>query len=288
MKLVSYRSAEAIAYGVVDENADGVIPVEGQMAVRYPTIRALLEAEATEEVGVWVEGREPTFALDNLDYVPPLWDAKRVICIGVNYPKRHPVEGDIPPPEYISVFNKFEGSVVGHKKPLIQPPAPASHTMDYEGELVLVIGRGGRFIPKATAFDHIAGYTIMNDGSVREWQKHSVSAGKNFACMSSCGPWMVTADEIVDPLAMRLSTRLNGKEVQSTLLGEMIFDIPTLINYLSGFLNLMPGDIISTGSPEGSGASQEPQRFLLPGDELEIEWSGVGTLKNYVISAAEV
>ena len=176
MKLVSYRLADAIQYGVVDEKADGAIPVEGDMAVRYPSIRALLEAEAIEELGAWVEGRELTLALNDLDYVPPLWDANRVICIGVNYPKRHPVEGDIPPPEYISVFNKFEGSVVGHKKPLIQPPAPMSQTMDYEGELVLVIGRGGRFIPKETAFDHIAGYTIMNDGSVREWQKHSVSA----------------------------------------------------------------------------------------------------------------
>ena len=128
----------------------------------------------------------------------------------------------------------------------------------------------------------------MNDGSVREWQKHSVSAGKNFACMSSCGPWMVTADEIVDPFAMRLSTRLNGREVQSAIVDNMIFDIPTLINYLSVFLKLMPGDIISTGSPEGSGASREPQRFLLPGDEIEIEWSGVGVLKNYVVSATEV
>jgi len=280
--------ADAILYGVVDEKAGRVIPVKGDIAVRYPSIRALLEAEAIAELGAWVAGCDPTLALDELDYVPPLWDANRVICIGVNYPKRHPVEGNIPPPEYISVFNKFEGSVVGHQKPLVQPPAPMSQTMDYEGELVLVIGRGGRFVPKEKAFEHIAGYTIMNDGSVREWQKHSVSAGKNFARMSSCGPWMVTADEIADPFAMRLSTRLNGKEVQSAVVGDMIFDIPTIINYLSGFLNLMPGDIISTGSPEGSGGSREPQRFLLPSDKLEIEWSGIGVLTNNVISAAEL
>ena len=285
MKLVSYRSADAILYGVVNENIDAAIPVEGHMIERYPSIRALVAADAIGELRSWVDGRKPTLALDDLDYFPPLWNANKIICIGVNYPKRHPVEGDIPPPKYISVFNKFDGSVVGHKKPLVQPPVPMSESMDYEGELVLVIGRGGRFIPKERALDHIAGYTIMNDGSVREWQKHSVSAGKNFASISACGPWMVTADEIIDPFSMRLSTRLNGKEVQSTMVGNMIFDIATLIHYLSGFLNLLPGDIISTGSPEGSGASRRPPRFLVPGDELEIEWSGIGILKNHVISA---
>ncbi len=286
MKLVSYQRADdGIGFGVVDANADALIPVEGDMLVRYGSIRALLETGDEDELRAWADGREPSLPLDSLDYVPPLWNAEKVICIGVNYPKRHPIHGDVPPPEHISTFNKFPGSVVGHGKPLIQPPAPMSDTMDYEGELVVVIGRGGRFIPKEQAFDHIAGYTIMNDGSVREWQKHSVPAGKNFAGMSSCGPWMVTADEILDPFAMRLSTRLNGEEVQSAKAGDMIFDIPTLINYVSGFLHLAPGDIISTGSPEGSGASRQPQRFLKPGDELEIEWSGVGTLKNRVVAS---
>jgi 2-keto-4-pentenoate hydratase/2-oxohepta-3-ene-1,7-dioic acid hydratase in catechol pathway len=139
------------------------------------------------------------------------------------------VYGDLPPPEHISVFNKFAGSVVGHRQPLICPPAPMSETFDYEGELVLVIGREGRFIKIQDVFAHIAGYTIMNDGSVRSWQKHSVPAGKNFLSSSSCGPWMVTADEIDDPFAMTLSTRLNGEEVQNTTASQMIFDIPKLI-----------------------------------------------------------
>ncbi len=288
MKLASYRAESGITYGVVKEASGKIIPVEGAMAKRYPTIRSLIAAEAVAELDVWANEREPSLALGELDYVPPLWDAEKVICIGVNYPKRHPVDGDIPPPKHISVFNKFEGSMVGHNKPLIQPSEPMCHTMDYEGELVLIIGQGGRFIPKENAFDHIAGYTIMNDGSVREWQRHSVAAGKNFFSISSCGPWMVTADEVSNPLAMQLTTRLNGEKVQSTTAGEMIFDIPTLINYLSGFLNLVPGDIISTGSPEGSGGSRQPQRFLVPGDELEIEWSSVGILKNYVVAAPSV
>ena len=285
MKLVSYRTDEGIGYGIVDEAAGTAIPVEGDMHVRYPSIRAVIEAGDFEVLEQWAAGREATLDLASLDYAPPLWNAEKVICIGVNYPKRHPVEGDIPPPKHISMFNKFEGSVVGHNMPLVQPPAPMADTMDYEGELVLVIGRGGRFIPKETALEHIAGYTIMNDGSIREWQKHSVPAGKNFAGISASGPWMVTADEIADPFAMKLSTRLNGEEVQSTTAGEMIFDIPTLINYVSGIVHLVPGDIISTGSPEGSGGSRQPQRFLRAGDELEIEWSGIGTLKNRIVAA---
>lgn len=287
MKLLSYYADDGVSYAIVDEAAGACLPVDSAMRLRYPSIRAVLEAGDLDELRTWSKARDATLALDQIRYAPPLWDAEKVICIGVNYPKRHPIHGDVPPPEHINVFNKFEGSVVGHNQPLVQPPAPMSATMDYEGELVVVIGRGGRFIPKERAFDHIAGYTVMNDGSVREWQKHSIPAGKNFVGISACGPWMVTADEIAKPEAMRLSTRLNGEEVQSATVAEMIFDIPTLINYVSGFLHLSAGDIISTGSPGGSGGSREPQRFLLPGDELEIEWSGVGTLKNKVVAAPQ-
>ncbi|MDD9876096.1 MAG: fumarylacetoacetate hydrolase family protein [Magnetovibrio sp.] len=284
MKLVSYRTEDGIGYGAVDEAAGGVVPVGDDLIHRYPTIRAAIAGDALGEIAERLAGREPTLKLDEIAYVPPLHDAEKVICIGVNYVKRHPVHGELPPPEHISMFGKFEGSVVGHGEPLIQPPGDAAATMDYEGELVLVIGKEGRFIAKEDAFDHICGYTIMNDGSVREWQKHSVPAGKNFASMSASGPWMVTADEIADPFAMKLSTRLNGEEVQSTTAGEMIFDIPTLVNYVSNLIHLKPGDVISTGSPEGSGGSRQPQRFLVPGDELEIEWSGIGTLRNKVVA----
>ena len=282
MKLVSYRTEEGVGYGAVVD--DGIVPVGDDLIHRYPSIRAVLEADALAELASRLDGKTPTLSLDEIKYVPPLHDAEKVICIGVNYIKRHPVHGELPPPENISMFGKFEGSVVGHLDPLIQPRGEPAETMDYEGELVLVIGKEGRYIAKDNAFDHIAGYTIMNDGSVRGWQKHSVPAGKNFTAMSACGPWMVTADEIDDPFAMKLSTRLNGEEVQSTTAGEMIFGIPTLVNYVSELVHLKPGDIISTGSPEGSGGSRQPQRFLKVGDELEIEWSGVGTLKNKVVA----
>lgn len=285
MKLVSYENGGATGYGVAlpdEKGAGGVLVPSQTFTSRYPTIRAVLEGQALADLAADVAGTTPVLSLDTLRYLPPLHDAEKVICIGVNYPKRHPVEGDIPPPTYISTFGKFEGSIVGHNQPVRFPASPMCDTFDYEGELVVVIGKGGRNIAVEDALDHIAGYTIMNDGSVREWQKHSVPAGKNFFAASACGPWMVTADEIDDPFAMKLSTRLNDEEVQSTTAGDMIFSIPVLINYVSTFLDLKPGDIISTGSPAGSGGSRIPQRFLKKGDRLEIEWSGVGTLKTWV------
>ena len=280
MKLACFRGDGGNRLGVYGN--DGIIEVSGTLAATYPSVRAVIEKDGFADLEAWAGGRSPDHGPEDVRYLPPLFDAEKVICVGVNYPKRHPVHGEVPPPDSIFLFNKWEGALVGHLEPLIRPPAPAADTFDYEGELVLVIGREGRRIAKEKAFDHIAGYTIMNDGSVREWQKDSVPAGKNFTASGASGPCFVTADEIADVSAMRLSTRLNGEEVQSTTVSEMIFDIPTIINYVSTIVHLRPGDIIATGSPAGSGGSREPQRFLVPGDELEIEWSGVGCLKNKV------
>lgn len=288
MKLVSYRKKKRAAYAVVADGADGAaekataIPVKGEFAKKYPTIRAVLDGRALGKLAKWAKGRKASLKLSEVKFLPPLHDAGKVLCIGVNYAKRHPVHGEMPPPENISMFIKAPGGLVGHLELLEYPLEGPRDTFDYEGELVLVFGKGGRHIPKSQVFDHIAGYTIMDDGSVREWQKHSVTAGKNFNASGGCGPWMVTADEIDDPFAMQLTTKLNGEEVQNARVSDMIFDIPALVNYVSGFIELKPGDILSTGSPEGSGGSRRPQRFLLPGDELEITWSGVGTLRNRV------
>lgn len=283
MKLVSYRTKEGIDYGVVI--GDGVLPVSAALKRKYPSVHKAFKKKGLAEIKAWAKGKKAKMPLKGLKYAPPLWDADKVVCIGVNYPKRHPVHGDMPPPENISLFIKLPSVIVGHEEALEQPKGAAARTMDYEGELVLIIGRGGRHIQPKDALKHIGGYTILNDGSVREWQKHSVGAGKNFHRMSASGPWAVTADEIKDPFAMELKTKLNGEMVQNTTAGAMIFDIPTLISYVSGMIPLEPGDMISTGSPEGSGGSRVPQRFLVPGDVLEIEWSGVGTLRNKVVKA---
>ncbi len=295
MKLACFLEDGKPRLGVYTDG--GIIAVSGALAGAYPSIRAVIEKDGFADIAAWAGGRDTDFGLDGVHYLPPLHDAEKVICVGVNYPKRHPVHGDMPPPGNITLFNKWEGALVGHLQPLIQPPGEAAETFDYEGELVLVIGPGGpgvsaedfpcRAVAREDAFGVIAGYTIMNDGSVRGWQKHSVPAGKNFTGSGASGPCFVTADEIDDPYQMRLATRLNGEEVQTATPRDMIFDIPTIINYVSTIVQLKPGDIIATGSPAGSGGSRDPQRFLVPGDELEIEWSGIGCLKNQVQKHAE-
>jgi len=283
MKLACFERAGAPRLGLYAD--DSLIEVTGDLAARYPSVRAVIENDGFADLARFAGGKSPDLGPDDVRFLPPLHDARRVICVGVNYPKRHPVHGEVPPPEHITLFPKWQGALVGHREPLVQPAGEPAETFDYEGELVLVIGKPCKAVPKDKAFDVIAGYTIMDDGSVREWQKHSVPAGKNFTASGSSGPCFVTADEIADPFQMRLSTRLNGEEVQSASVSDMIFDIPTIVNYVSSITELSPGDIIATGSPAGSGGSREPQRFLRPGDELEIEWSGVGVLKNAVVAA---
>ena len=186
----------------------------------------------------------------------------------------------MPPPENIILFAKLPGTLVSHKQPLEIPMGKAAETFDYEGEIGVVIGKHGRHISESDALDYIAGYTIINDGSVRAWQKHSVHAGKNFANSGGCGPWMVTADAMPHYSEIALQTHLNGELVQDTTAKEMVFSIPQLIAYISHTIDLRSGDLIATGSPEGSGGSRQPQRFLRQGDLLEITVSGVGTLVN--------
>lgn len=280
MKIASFKNADTIIYGVVKN--DGIVTVSIEFQLRYPTLRQVLEGDALQALAEDTDNRTPDQSIDDLQLVPPIYNSQRFICVGINYAKRYPLDKPAPPPEHIILFAKLDGTLVGHGEALEIPTGAAAETFDYEGEIALVIGKPGRHIPQERAFDHIAGYTIVNDGSVRGWQKHSVHAGKNFSNSGAYGPWMVTVDEIEDPFAITLKTRLNGYEVQSTNAGEMIFPIPELIEYISHTIDLRPGDIISTGSPEGSGGSRQPPRFLHAGDTLEIEVSGVGVLRNHV------
>jgi len=286
VKIASFHDTGALSYGVVAR--DGVISASTGFRRRYPTLKQVLEGGALGMLREDTTGRPPDRSLDDLRFAPPLHNAGKVICVGINYPKRYPLDNPAPPPDNIILFAKLEGTLVGHGAELEPPPGPAAESFDYEGEIVLVIGKPGRHIQRANAFEHVAGYTIMDDGSVRAWQKHSVHAGKNFANSGACGPWMVTADEIENPAAMALTTRLNGEQVQHTTAAEMIFPIPELIAYISHTIDLKPGDLIATGSPEGAGGSRRPPRFLRPGDRLEIEVSGIGVLKNTVGSPGPI
>ena len=280
MKIASFKNADTTCYGIVKNN--DIVPVSIEFQLRYPTLRQVLEGDAIRALAEDTGNRSPEHSIDDLQLLPPLFNAQRIICVGINYAKRYPLDSPAPPPEHIILFAKLDGTLVGHGEALEIPSGEAAETFDYEGEIALVIGKRGRHITQEKAFDHIAGYTIVNDGSVRGWQKHSVHTGKNFANSGACGPWMVTADEIEDPFAITLKTRLNGDEVQNTNAAEMLFPIPELIEYISHTIDLRPGDIISTGSPEGSGGSRQPPRFLRAGDTLEIEVSGVGVLQNRV------
>ena len=202
------------------------------------------------------------------------------MCAGLNYHKKYPLGGEVKTPKQPVYFNKPPGSLVPHNGRLIRPIA--SVQLDYEVELAVVIGRLGRHIPESDALDYVAGYTILNDGSVRDWQRHGVAAGKNFYRSGSCGPWIVTSDQIPQPSDLSIITRVNGQERQNAGVNEMIFSVQELISYMSQIMPLEPGDIIATGSPEGTGGSMEPQVWLVEGDAIEFEIPGIGILANTV------
>jgi 2-keto-4-pentenoate hydratase/2-oxohepta-3-ene-1,7-dioic acid hydratase in catechol pathway len=278
MKLVSFAIGGEARYGAVE--GDAVIDLTARLGPRFPSLLALIEADALEEARAALAAPGPRHALAGLDWREPIPAARRIFCVGANYPKVHPTGGVVTGPEHPAIFQKPAETLVPHLARLRAPVA--SRQFDYEGELAFVIGRGGADIPAGEALSHIVGYTCLNDGSVRDFQKHSVWAGKNFARSGGVGPWMVTADAVGDPASLTLVTRLNGEEVQRTGLDRMFFSIPAIIAYLSAVTPLLPGDVVATGSPEGSGATRTPPRWLVPGDRIEVEVERVGVLENTV------
>jgi 2-keto-4-pentenoate hydratase/2-oxohepta-3-ene-1,7-dioic acid hydratase in catechol pathway len=276
MKLCSFTADGRRSYGII--RADGIVDLGRRLP--EPTLRALLAADglsrAAALAGTPVDHREDAVRFD-----PVIPDPDKIICVGLNY-HDHVVETGRTVTEKPVLFARFAGSKIGHGAPLIRPPE--SVEFDYEGELAVIIGRGGRRIAEADAYDHIAGYACYNDGSVRDWQRHTGQflPGKTFAGTGAFGPWMVTADEIPDPKALRLTTRLNGTVVQDTSVGQMITNIPRLIAYCSTMLPLLPGDVIVTGTPGGVGAKRKPPLWMKPGDVCEVEISGIGILSNPV------
>lgn len=282
MKIARFTYQGRTGYGVVVDEAGIKEPSAGFLA-RHPDIRSVLAADATQALAREVTGRPERLRLDAVRLLPPLAPENKVICVGINFRKRYPLEGVPPPdPEHIIVFAKHHDAIVGDGEALELPLGLAADTFDYEGEITLVIGQGGRHIARDTALAHVAGCTILNDGSVRGWQKQSLHAGKNFARSGGCGPWIVTADEVGDLGKLSLTTRVNGELRQQTDVGQMIFQPDALIAYISHFTPLHPGDLIATGTPEGAGGSFSPPRFLKAGDQIEISVSGVGTLRNRV------
>jgi 2-keto-4-pentenoate hydratase/2-oxohepta-3-ene-1,7-dioic acid hydratase in catechol pathway len=278
MRLMSFSRSGEARFGVVDD--DAVVDMTARLAPRRASLLAVLEAGAMDEVRDALAAPGPRYPLAEVEWLEPIPGARRIFCVGANYPKEHPLGGQVAAPEHPSVFQKPAETLVPHLAPL-QAPA-ISEQFDYEGELAVVIGRGGAGIPEGEALRHVAGYACMNDGSVRDFQKHSVWAGKNFARSGGIGPWLATADEVGDPARLTLVTRLNDEEVQRSGLDRMFFGVGRILSYLSAITPLLPGDVIATGSPEGSGAQRQPPRWLRPGDKVEVEIEGVGLLSNRV------
>ena len=281
MKIASYRDGNRSTYGVVVDG--GVVDAGRRLAGRYPTLRAVLAAGALEEVAQASRGQGPDRRLEEIAFLPVIHDPEKIICIGINY-AAHAREGGRDLPTHPPVFARFANSQVGHLQPMIEPRV--SDRLDFEGELAAVIGKGGRHIPAERALAHVAGYACYNEGSVRDWQRHSIqwTAGKNFPGTGGFGPWMVTADEIPDPSKLTLVTRLNGVEMQRSGTDALIFGVPALIAYCSTFTVLEAGDVIVTGTPSGVGLFREPPVFMKPGDVVEVEISGIGVLRNPVVA----
>nr|WP_312879422.1 MULTISPECIES: fumarylacetoacetate hydrolase family protein [Rhizobium] len=274
MRYISFSCQEYASYGCV---IDGSVTDLGK-ASGLPDLAGYIAANF-ESLGTET-GLAADHALCDIHYLPVIPNPGKVLCVATNY--REPGDEMTERPDYPLLFSRFAGSQTGHDEPLPKPEV--SDKFDYEGELAVIIGKAGRRIAEADALAHVAGYTCFNDGSVRDWQKHSsqFTPGKNFARTAGFGPWMVPRDELPDPFNLALETRVNGELRQRNNTSRMIFTIPWLISYVSQFAVLEPGDVIVTGTPSGFGSSRKPPVFLQVGDIVEIEIEKIGTLRNIV------
>jgi 2-keto-4-pentenoate hydratase/2-oxohepta-3-ene-1,7-dioic acid hydratase in catechol pathway len=276
MKLASYVANGQNAFGVV--TGDGVITLNARLGAA--SLRDALAKNLLGKIAAAIANARPDHLLRDITFLPVIPDPELITCAGINY-RSHASETGRDIPKQPSMFIRRTNTLVGHEGAMIRPTV--SQHFDFEGELTVVIGRGGRHIPAERALDHVAGYTCFVDGSVRDYQKFSVTSGKNFPGTGPLGPFMVTTDEIPDPTKLTLMTRLNGQEMQSSGTDLLIYSIPQIISFCSDFTPLSPGDIIATGTPEGVGHRRNPQVWMKPGDVLEVEITGIGTLRNHIV-----
>ena len=278
MKLASYIANGKASFGAVI--GEGIVALNERLGGRYATLRQALAAGALAEMGKAVAGATADHRVTDIEFLPVISDPEKILCAGINY-RSHAAETGRELPKQPSMFIRLANTLVGHEGELIRPSV--SREFDFEGELAIVIGRAGRHIPIERALDHVAGYTCFVDGSVRDYQKLSVTSGKNFPGTGPLGPWLVTTDEIPDPKALVLVTRLNGQQVQKSGTDLLIYSVPQIIAFCSDFTPLAAGDVIATGTPEGVGHRRNPPLWMKAGDLLEVEISGIGTLRSRVV-----
>jgi 2-keto-4-pentenoate hydratase/2-oxohepta-3-ene-1,7-dioic acid hydratase in catechol pathway len=282
MRLISFESDGNASFGIVVDG--GVIDAGQRLEGEFRSLRDVLLAGALNLLR-GMEGLKPDLAIENVRFLPLIPDAAaKFLCVGVNY-MPHIREMGREPPEFPVIFVRFADSLVGHREAMLRPEV--SEKFDYEGELAVVIGKRAHKVGQGDALAHVAGYSCFNDGSVRDFQRHTMqwTPGKNFFRSGAFGPWMVTADEQPDPSRLHLQTRLNGQVVQDASVSELCFDVPKLIEYCSSWTRLEPGDVLVTGTPGGVGAGREPPLWMKAGDEVEVEIRGIGVLSNPIADA---
>jgi 2-keto-4-pentenoate hydratase/2-oxohepta-3-ene-1,7-dioic acid hydratase in catechol pathway len=279
MRFASFEYAGRSTYGALVENR--LIDLNAVRDWPYPDLRSLLAAWSPQLPGRIARLSEPGIALAAIRWLPLIPNPAKIVCVGLNY-RDHLAETNRAAPTYPVLFLRLPGSQIGHLQALIRPSVSAQ--LDFEGELAVIIGRPGRHIALDSALHHVAGYSIYNEASIRDWQHHShqYTAGKNFTATGAFGPWLVTADEIPDPRTLRLITRLNGTIMQQASVSDLIFPIEYLIAYVSQMIELEAGDVIVTGTPAGVGGLRRPPVWMQPGDMVEVEVSDVGVLSNPV------
>jgi 2-keto-4-pentenoate hydratase/2-oxohepta-3-ene-1,7-dioic acid hydratase in catechol pathway len=281
MKLASYLVDGRAAFGVVRD--DGVITMGGSPGIRVATLKEALSQDLIPQIAAAAAKASPDRKLADITFLPVIPDPELIACAGINY-RSHASETGRDIPKQPSMFIRRANTLVAHEGEMIRPKV--STHFDFEGELAVVIGRGGRHVAVERALDHVAGYTCFVDGSVRDYQKFSVTSGKNFPGTGPLGPFLVTRDEIPDPTRLVLTTRLNGTEMQRSGTDLLIYSIPQIIAFCSDFTELSPGDVIATGTPEGVGHRRNPPLWMKAGDVLEVEITGIGTLRNRVVDEA--
>lgn len=283
MKLVSFEYRGAASFGVVDgDSLVDLAPIAGEVG---GTLKAALAKGSLPAIAQWVAGAKERIALTDVRLLPVVPDPEKILCVGINY-LSHVKETGREIPTFPMIFTRWADSQTAHGGLIVRPSA--SEKLDFEGELAIVIGKTARHVRREDAAQYVAGYSCYNDGSVRDWQKHTIQfiPGKNFPSTGGFGPWLVTPDEVGDPSKLTLVTRLNGVAVQEAKTDDLIFDVGQLIEYCSTFTELRPGDVIITGTTGGVGAFRSPPLWMKAGDVVEVEISRIGTLRNVVVDEA--